>query len=131
MPAHGTAPDEALDLVTKAGGSWWLAIATNRPVAADTTANLADIPPLAVPRDGTEWADASGGFVRHATGVTMPAATADTTAAAWCLFDDEDLTVLRWSRWFDEDREIPEGLELPVPAAVLELEFTPPTYPYL
>lgn len=131
MPAHGTAPDEVLDLVTKAGGSWWLAIATNRPAAADTTADLADIPPLEVPRNGTEWADASGGVVRHATGVTMPAATAATTAAAWCLFDDEALTDLRFTRWFSEDRAVALGDELPLAAAVLELEFTPPTYPYL
>jgi hypothetical protein len=131
MPVHGTTPNEVLDLFTHAGGTWWLAVATNRPLAADTTADLADIPPLEVPRDDTAWADPADGQVSHLTGVILPAAESDTTAAAWCLFDDEACTVLRVSRWFSADREVAEGTELPLSAEVLTIEHTPSTYPYL
>jgi hypothetical protein len=130
MPAHGLAPDEVLDLVTKAGGSWWLAIATGRPSAGDTTVTLADIPAVEVPRTDVAWEFAAGGEVPHKTGVTLPAATADTSAAAWCLFDDEALTDLRWSRWFNEDQAVVAGRALILTPEVLTLRFTPETYPY-
>jgi hypothetical protein len=131
MPAHGTAPDEVLQLVTRAGGSWWLGIATVRPTATDTTVTLADIPLLEVPRDATAWADPVDGVVQHTTGLTLPAATADTTAAAWVLFDDAAGTLPRFSRWFDEDRTVVAGTTLGLSPDVLQLEYTPPTYPYL
>lgn len=128
MPAHGTTPNEVLQLFTRAGGSWWLAIATNRPLAADTTATLADIPPLEVPRDATAWALPADGEVYHATGVTMPAAVSATTAAAWCLFNDEALTDLALSRWFAKDRIVAAGRVLFLTPEVLTVEFTPTTY---
>lgn len=131
MPVHGTTPNEVLDLFTHAGGTWWLTLATNRPLATETTADLADIPPLEVPRDGTAWADAVDEEASHLTGVTLPAAASDTTAASWCLFNDEACTDLAVSRWFSEDREIAAGTELPLSAEVLTIEHTPSTYPYL
>ena len=138
MPAHGQAPDEVLELLTRASGSWWLAIATERPIASDTTVELADIPALQIPRDATAWALPADGVVQHLTGVDMPNALSETTAAAWCLFADEDLTDLRWSRWLtttdseaNDDIAVPAGYALHLPPEVLELEFTPDTYPYL
>lgn len=131
MPAHGTMPDEVLQLVTRAGGTWWLAIATNRPLAVDTTADLADIPPVEVPRDATAWALPADGEVSHATGVTMPAAASATTAAAWCLFNDAGLTDLAISRWFARDQTVAAGKALYLGPEVLTFEHTPSTYPYL
>lgn len=132
MPAHGTAPDEVLQLVTRAGGSWWLAIASNQPTAEDDVVELADIPPLEIPRDDTAWDDPADGAVSHLTGVTMDPATAETSAGAWVLFDDEALTIPRWSRWLvldDESQNVPEGTELVLPPEVLTIKFTPSTYP--
>lgn len=129
MPAHGSTPDEVVNLYTQAGGTWWLAIATNRPVAGDTTATLADIPPLEVARSSAQWADSVAGTAMHATGVTMPAATADTSAAAWCLFNDEACTDLALSRWFATTRDIVEGFELPLTPTTLAIEFVPESTP--
>jgi hypothetical protein len=131
MPAHGPTPNKVLELLTREGGSWWLALATNRPLATETTADLADIPPLEVPQDDTAWADPADGQVSHLTGVTMPEADSDTTAAAWCLFNDEACTELALSRWFAEDREVAAGVGLTLSAEVLTIEHTPSTYPYL
>lgn len=125
MPAHGTAPDEVLDLFTKAGGSWWLAIATERPTTESTTVDLADIPPLELARTGAVWADAADGQVSPADTQTMPAAAAETTAAAWVLFNDEACTDMALSRWFDEDRLVPEGHQLQMSPELLTIEFTP------
>lgn len=125
MPVHGSTPEEVLELYTRAGGSWWLTTSTNRP---NTTATLSAIDPVEVPRDATAWADPSAGSVSHVGTVTLPAATADTTAAAWCLFNDEACTDLAVSRWFSEDRIIAEGVELPLTPEVLTIQFTPDPY---
>lgn len=128
MPVHGSMPEETLQLVTRAGGSWWLGITQNQPSADDDTIDLADIPPLEVPRDATAWAAPAVGSVSHATGVTLPAATGDTSAAAWVLFDDEACTLPRISRWFTEPRDIGDGFELFLSPDVLTIDFTPDTF---
>lgn len=132
MPAHGTAPDEVLTLLTRAGGSWWLAITTNRPTAEDDAVELADIPAVEVPRDDTAWDIPADGVVAHLTGITMPEATDDTAAAAWVLFDDEALTLPRWSRWLadnDNGNAVPAGTELELTPEVLTLQYTPSAFP--
>lgn len=130
MPAHGSLPEEVLELVTRAGGSWWLGVASNRPRSEDDVVELADVPLLEVPRTAAAWAAPADGVVEHVSGVTLPAATADTVAAAWVLFDDAAGTVPRVSRWLAEDRQVAAGTELFLPPDVLAIEFTPSTYPY-
>lgn len=132
MPVHGDAPEEVLELVTRAGGSWWLAIAENRPAADSDVVELAAIPALEVPRTSAAWALPAAGQVQHATGVTMPAATSATTAGAWVLFDDAGLTLPRWSRWLgnptDPAAVVAAGKMLYLPPEVLALEFTPAVF---
>lgn len=128
MPVHGSTPDEVLELFTRAGGSWWLAISTERPTRSSTTVELADVPALEVPRSAAAWALPAAEKVQHLTGVTMPEALADTTGASWCLFNDAGLTDLAVSRWFATDRAIPAGLALALAPEVLVIEFTPSVY---
>lgn len=130
MPVHGSTPDEVLQLVTRAGGSWWLGVAASRPRAEDAAVTLAEIPLLEVPRTSAAWAAPADGRVEHVTGMTLPAATTDTVAAAWVLFDDAAGTLPRISRWFSTDQVVQAGHQLVLPPDVLTIEFTPSTYPY-
>ena len=127
MPALGSTPDEVVQLYTRAGGSWWLTLAQNRPAYGDTV-ELAHIPALEVPRDDTAWADAALGEASHLTGVTLPEADTDTVGAAWVLFNDEALTDPALARWFAKPRNIAAGQALYLSPEVLTIEFTPTTY---
>lgn len=136
MPTHGTAPEEVLELVTRAGGTWWLFLAAERPLPGQAVVELAAVAPVEVARSAAFWDDPADEAVQALEGVLMPAATEDTVAVGWVLCDDEDGLLPRFSRWFKPpasggaDPVLLAGQRQWLAPEVLELRFTPPTYQF-
>ena len=122
--------EEVVRLVATAGGSWWLGILESRPqdaadLAAAVPVDVAPIPPVEIPRTPATWSDATARQIHLADDVVMPAATAECSPAAWCLFADEAMTTPVVCGWLADPQTgpMPASVVLILPAQTVALSF--------
>jgi hypothetical protein len=130
MASSDAFADELVTLAATAGGSWWLGILESRPQdAADlAAAALTDVAPIAaveIVRASGSWTSVAGRQIHLAADVVMPASTGESSPAAWCLFDDEALTIPVLCGWLADSLTGPlaSGSVLTLPAATVALAF--------
>lgn len=122
--------NDALTLVTTAGGSWWLGILESRPqsaadLAAAVPGDVAPIAAIEIHRNSSTWTTPAARLSHLAADVHMPASSGICSPAAWCLFADSAMTTPVTCGWLADSLTgpLPSGSALIIPAATVSLSF--------